>query len=493
MATRTTIDPRAGGRILGALLALAVLVASCSSDTDSTESGDVSIQDGETEATADESGPDAASDEQDDAGASDDTDTEAEADDTASPPRPENGPPAVIADAPLLASGRVVPADLDGPSVGLTTIREEPYIGAAVYPRPDYQGNPWSQWGQGTALADGRVITAIGDHLGADGNSYLYVYDPDQATLTRFADVLSALDHEPGSWGYGKVHGQMVDGGDGGIYFSTYWGTRRGLTIDGSYEGDVLFRLDGDTLDLQPVVVPVPGFGIPSLASDGQGHIYGEAVDPALDRASFPGGGFFVYDVASGTVSTFAPDPSHSGFRNVMVTPDGSAYFAGANGGLFAYDPSSESIATTDIRLTSDLRASTIAASDGTIYGVTNRPTFELFSFGADRAVETLGNVDFYTTSLALLPDESGFVYVPGAHGQSASIGAPLIAVDAATGEQTTIVELADLVGEELGLTLGGTYSVTVDPARSLAHIGFNAGPAGDPWGEVVFVVVELT
>lgn len=490
MATRMT-NPFAGGRILGALLALAVIVASCSSDTESaTEPGDVLTQDGEAEATAGDSVADAADEE--DAAAETEASDDAEADGASTPPAAQDGPPAVTADAPLLGSGRVVPADLDGPTVALTTVREEPYIGAAVYPRPDYQGNPWSQWGQGTTLADGRVITAIGDHLGADGNSYLYVYDPDQATLTRFADVLSALDHEPGSWGYGKVHGQMVDGGDGGIYFSTYWGSRRGLTLDGSYEGDVLFRLDAATLDLQPVVVPVPGFGIPSLASDSLGHIYGEAVDPALDRTSFPGGGFFVYDVASGAVSTFAPDPSHSGFRNVMVTPDGLAYYARADGGLFAYDPSSESIDTTDIRLTSNLRASTIATSDGTIYGVTNRPTFELFSFDPDGRVETLGNVAFYTTSLALLPDESGFVYVPGAHGQSASIGAPLIAVDPATGEQTTIVELADLVGEELGLTLGGTYSITVDPARSLAHIGFNAGPAGDPWGEVVFVVVEL-
>ncbi|MDH3678871.1 MAG: hypothetical protein OEV40_02855 [Acidimicrobiia bacterium] len=405
---------------------------------------------------------------------------------------PDDGQPVIDADTPLLETGRVVAADLAGPTAELVTLQDEPYIGAAVYPRPDYEGNPWSQWGQGIALADGRVITAIGDHLGADGNSYLFVYDPEASALTRFADVLSALEHESGSWGYGKVHGQMVDGGDGGIYFSTYWGTRRGLTLDGSYDGDVLFRLDTESLDLQPVVVPVPGFGIPSLAGDGRGRVYGEAVDPFLDPASYPGGGFFVYDVASGEVATFEPDPAHAGFRNVMIGPDGQAFYANEDGGLFTYDPTSGSISVTEIDLGADLRASTSAASDGTIYGVTDRPTFEFFALDQDGQLDILGATPAYTTSLALLPDESGFLFVPGAHGQASEIGAPLIAVDSQTGEQTTLVELAELVSDEFGLVLGGTYSVTVDRERQLAHIGFNAGSQRDPWGEVVFVVVEL-
>ena len=58
-------------------------------------------------------------------------------------------------------------------------------------PDPAYEGNPWSQWGQGIVLADGRFLSAIGDHCGEDGNSYLYSYDPATSTLTQFADVLS--------------------------------------------------------------------------------------------------------------------------------------------------------------------------------------------------------------------------------------------------------------------------------------------------------------
>lgn len=460
--------------------ALSMLSAACSTDSDSaaeTESGNTA-SDGDTETAG------AVGDETD-ASSGD----EADEDGAVATARRR---PVLNTDTPLLETGQVVAPELDGPTSELVTLADEPYIGAAVYPRPDYEANPWSQWGQGITLADGRVITAMGDHLGLDGNSYLFVYDPDDGTLTRFADVLGALDHESGSWGYGKVHGQMVDGGDGGIYFSTYWGSRRGLSFDGSYEGDVLFRLDAESLDLQPVVVPVPGFGIPSLAGDGLGHIYGEAVDPFLDRASYPGGGFFVYDVASGEVTTFQADPAHSGFRNVMVDQDGTAFYATDDGGLFTYDPLSEAISTSGIQLADRLRASTAPASDGTIYGVTDRPSFELFALGPDGQLDALGSTPLYTTSLALLPDESGFLYVPGAHGQASRVGAPLIAVDPGSGEQTTLVELTDLIREEFGLVLGGTYSLTVDRDRGLAHIGFNAGTADEPWGEVVFVVVEL-
>lgn len=395
-------------------------------------------------------------------------------------------------EVPLLESGRTVPADLAGPGVELVTIQEEPFIGAAVYPRPDYEGNPWSQWGQGIALDDGRVITAIGDHLGADANSYLFVYDPEARTLTRFADVLSALDHEKGSWGYGKIHSQMVDAGDGGIYFTTYYGSRRGLSFDGTYQGDVLFRLDKATLDLQPVVIPVPRHGVPSLATDGNGLVYGEAVDPLLDDDTYPAGGFFVFDTAAGEILRFHEDPRHQVFRNIMVAENGTAWYAAEGESLFRYDPDSDRVEQSGIELAGPLRASTAPAGDGTIFGVTLEP-YNLFAFDPDGEVRPLGQAVQYAASLALLPDESGVLYVPGAHGDSWEYESPLIAVDTETGEQTRIVELLEPIRDAFELTLGGTYSITIDPDRGHAHIGFNAGPTEDsPWGEVVFVVVEL-
>src|SRR5947207_15582695 len=71
----------------------------------------------------------------------------------------------------------------------------QPEVRLMRYPRPDTPGN-WSQWGQGLVLAGGRFVSAIGDELGADGNSFVYVYDPATNQITRTDDVLSHVEHK---------------------------------------------------------------------------------------------------------------------------------------------------------------------------------------------------------------------------------------------------------------------------------------------------------
>lgn len=467
-----------------AVLALAVLVAACSGRDDTSPS--VPVADAETNADIE------TDTEGDETSASDADGDQLDEQAGSASPRPA-GTVVAPGELPLLEGGRIVAGDLDGPSADLITLSTDPYIAAAQYPRPDYEANPWSHWGQGIALDDGRVITAIGDHLGADGNSYLFVYDPEAGTLTRIADVMSALDHQPGSWGYGKIHSQMVDAGDGGIYFTTYYGSRRGLAYSGSYTGDVLFRLDKATLDLQPVTVPVPGHGIPSLATNGAGLIYGEAVDPLLPDEQYPAGGLLVFDVTDASSSRFLEDSRHQVFRNVMIGTDGTAWFAGDEGSLLRYDPSTDTVSVEDVTTgPASLRASTRVASDGTIYGVTLDP-YDLFAFRDGEALRRLGTALDYTTSLALTPDEQRVLYVPGAHGDASTFDAALMAVDTTSGEQAVVVELFDLLQDEFDVVAGGTYSITVDPTRNHAHIMFNAGESLDePWGELLFVVVEL-
>ncbi|HEY6634597.1 MAG TPA: hypothetical protein VI141_03180, partial [Acidimicrobiia bacterium] len=48
---------------------------------------------------------------------------------------------------------------------------------AAEYPLPGPTEGLWTQWGQGIALGDGRHLSAVGDHLGMDANSYFFLYD----------------------------------------------------------------------------------------------------------------------------------------------------------------------------------------------------------------------------------------------------------------------------------------------------------------------------
>jgi hypothetical protein len=392
----------------------------------------------------------------------------------------------------------------DGPSATARVVqaRDGLEVSMVRYPRPEREAKLWSQWGQGLVLTDGRFLSAVGDHQGADGNSYLFVYDPATRELTRIGDVLSRTDHEPGGWGFGKIHGQIVAGRCGEAYFATYWGTRAGMQYTSTYRGDVLFRLDPATLELQPLGVPVEHHGIPSFAGSRRlGLLYGEAADPDpptdLGREQ---GSFFVFDTERRRVVFRSDETEHTLFRNVMVDSEGRAYIASEGGRLLVYEPGAGQLKRLDTKLPHGgmLRASTRPAPNGTIYGVTQPlgeqpdPRFDLFAFTPGGDVQALGPARGYTTSLALDRDGSRFYYVPGAHGDSSEQGTPVIAVDTRTGEQQVVVRLDDLA-QELGLTLGGSYNVAFDTKRDRLFVGLNAGDNPEnPWGEIVLAILDL-
>lgn len=372
-------------------------------------------------------------------------------------------------------------------------------IAMAVYPRPERPpggSNPWSQWGQGLVLPDGRFISAMGDHRGIDGNSYLFVFDPAAGRLTRFADVLSQVPHEAGEPGYGKIHAQIVPGPCGEAYVATYWGDRDEVHYGTNYRGDLLFRLDPDDLSLESLGVPVPEHGIPSMASLGRGIVYGEAALPLeLERDDdHDQGAFFAYDVRKRKVVFRSDDLEHSLFRNVMLDARGRAYVAGEGGHLLVFTPGARELQRSAQQLPGggSLRASTRPAPDGTVYGVTQDPD-HFFALEPDGSFRDLGEAQGYTASLALAPDGSRFYYVPGAHGDAFELDTPVIAVDTRTGEQTVVARLDPLAEQHLGLTLGGTYSLAVDAKGTRLYVGLNAGrQRDDPWGEVVLAVVSL-
>jgi hypothetical protein len=384
-----------------------------------------------------------------------------------------------------------------GPSSSVVDLGEANGVSVqgVVYPRPDYEGDPWTQWGQGLVIDDGRFLSAIGDHLGPDGNSYLYEFDPGTGELSMIGDVLSYVDHQPGSWGYGKIHGQIVAGSCGEVYFATYWGSNQDIRFDGSYNGDVLFRMDPYQRTITLLGPPVERHGIPSLAGTPDGTlVYGEAIDPILEVDDIDQGPFFAYDTRAGAV-IFESDPTpHIGFRNVAVDADGKAYYSIGASQLQVYDPATNTTSTHPSTLPGEwLRASTTPGPDGTIFGVTDDEA-AFFVMDPSGAIEPLGTARGYTTSLAIHPDGDRFFYVPDAHGDAWETGAPLISVDGATGEESVVVELNPLVEEGLGVRLGGTYSVSIHPDGDVMYIGMNAGPLGaeDGFGDIVLLVVHL-
>jgi hypothetical protein len=367
-------------------------------------------------------------------------------------------------------------------------------VSAGLYPLPRGRGDPWSQWGQGIVLPSGRFVSAVGDHLGVDGNSWFYEYDPATRRLTRTADVSEALGHATGDWGYGKVHAQMALGPCGEVVAATYWGTRTGLVVGGSYQGDHLIRYDPGTAALTSLGVPVPGHGIPSLAISPDGRfVFGEAVDP---ESRPDAGAFFAADATTGEVVARSDDAGHVGFRSILVGPDGAAYFSGGDGRLLRYEPGAEDVTVAQSRLPGDwLRAASGVAPGGSVFGVTRGPD-RLFEMTADGRIIDMGPVEGYVTSVALSPDGATLYYVPDAHGGSWINGTPLIAVDTATGEQDVLVELNPLIEPALGVRVGGTYNVAVDPRSGLVYVGLNASAVGSDeleatFGSVVLAVVD--
>lgn len=366
-------------------------------------------------------------------------------------------------------------------------------IEAVVYPRPDYRGRPWTAWGQGVVAGDGHFYSSIGDHLGEDGNSYVYEFDPSSGTLSEIGDVRELIG--PTTWGYGKVHGQMVSGPCGEVYFSTYWGDKPGGETLDAYEGDFLLRIDPGSDQIEVLGSPVPGYGVPSLAgSAGLGLVYGEAVDPAIEPKDGP---FFAYDMAAETVVYASPEADdHQGFRNIAVDSSGRAYFSGADFRLLVFDPATNQVTDYPTELPGKwLRASTQPAPDGTIYAATREPDM-LFSFTPEGTVTTLGPAPDYVASLAMHPDGTRIFYIPSAHGKSWQSGAPLMEVNIATGEQRVLVELNPLGESALGLSFGGTYGVVADPGGEQLYVVMNSGVPENvrdaAFGEVVLVVIHL-
>jgi hypothetical protein len=369
-------------------------------------------------------------------------------------------------------------------------------VEGALYPHPAYEGNPWTQWGQGIVLEDGRFFSAIGDHLGVGGNSYVYEYDPTSGNLSMVGDVLSYVDYQNGSWGYGKIHGQMVAGSCGEIYFHTYWGSTSGIHFNGSYDGDILFRLDPAARTITNLGVTVAQHGVPSLAGSAANNlVYGEALDPLRAQVDVDEGPFFAYDTVSEQVVFEGPPTPHALFRNILVDADGKAYYSMGNAQLAVYDPETNELGALEATMPGDtIRASTLPGPDGRVFAVTDEPA-QFFALEPSGEITVMGEAIGYTTSLALDPDGSRFFYMPDAHGIAYYYGASVYSIDTETGVETTLLgDLNSLVESTLGVEVGGSYDLAVSPSGDRLYIGINVGPIGSEFGfgDVALLIVHL-
>jgi len=196
-----------------------------------------------------------------------------------------------------------------------------------------------------------------------------------------------------------SIHHSLVAPEDGMIYFGTSLWNRgrldlRGKDIVGAYNGfpgGHIFRLDPkeeeknrirthwadparDCPGLTDLGIPVAGDGIHAMAGSGD-ELYG---------VSFPGGVFFVFDIARRTVSfrqnicgqPLAENPHRSVPRDLVIDRDGNVWGTGDYGRFFKYDPAARKLTHLDIavpclpgREFMNVVDSFALAADGKIYG----------------------------------------------------------------------------------------------------------------------------
>jgi hypothetical protein len=355
---------------------------------------------------------------------------------------------------------------------------------AAEYPFPGPTEGLWSQWGQGVVLPDGRHFSAVGDHLGVDGNSHLFVYEPESKILTRFMDVLSVVDRPDGSWGFGKIHAQMVVDRCQRIWAATYWGTRSGIR---EYEGDHMILIDPRLGTVVDQGIVSEGRGVPSMnVTDNGSLLVVEAVDPASDT-----GRLVSWDTEGLANDSHLEEPDHLGFRALAVDVQGRVIFSAGSAQLATWDVEANIARPLTDDLPGDwMRAVTNPGPDGTLYAVTQDPP-ALFALRSSGAVEVLGDPGGYTTSLGY--DEAGgrVFWMANAHGGAWKSGAAVMTLDTETGQISEVLRLRDAFESELGLLPGGTYSMVY--SEGTVVIGVNASDIGDDsgFGTVVLVVVE--
>jgi len=71
-------------------------------------------------------------------------------------------------------------------------------------------------------------------------------------------------------------------------------------------------------------------------------------------------------------------------------------------------------------------------------------------------------------------------------------MGTPVIDLDPETGQQRTLVELFEAAAETLGVRLGGSYNVVLDPGQRRLYVGLNAGEGDETFGRVFLAIVNL-
>lgn len=400
--------------------------------------------------------------------------------------------------------------------VGTATIGKDvaiaktpPSIDFLYYPGQDYEGKPWSNWGDGVAVG-GKYYSAIGDHLAigakddgqhGTGTGLLFEYDPDSKAIRTLVDTTKLLNLPAGHYTPGKIHSRLDLGDDGWLYFATHRGSDRSTTDQYHYQGDWVLRCHPPSGRSEVVVHgPVSRHCVPTSVLDPERLIFYGGTAAGKDATS-QGIQFFAFDVRRNKLLYTGPDgPAR---YMIFARSTGRVYYMPGNeserGTLMRFDPTTGSPPVA-VKGTLGIRAATQETPQGIVYTVSSgqggtEPT--LWSF--DVKTETISNLGSaavgsatYITSLDADPTGRYLYYVPGAHGGGERDGSAVVQFDLKTRTRKVIAFLHPFFKDRYGATLVGTFSSAVDPRGDKVYITWNVNRGGKSWDCCALTVIHI-
>jgi len=383
-----------------------------------------------------------------------------------------------------------------------------PTVDFLYFPRQDYEGKPWSNWGDSLAV-DGKYYASIGDHYSLItskgdpnliGNAFVFEYDPRKKTFRELVELRQLLNRPEGHYVPAKIHGRLDMDDEGWLYFSTHRGSTT-VTVDKyHYQGDWILRVRPADGKAEVVAdYPVPKHCIPNSVLDPHRKIFygGTAAGDKSDGSVR----FFAYDVAKR--KTIFDGPNGPARYMIFAKSTGKVYYTPGNedrvGPVVRFDPDNPG-PPTPIDTELGLRSATQETPQGIVYTVSkgSQPGESLlFAFDTKTEKATLlgpaqvGSQNYITTIDA---DPTGryLYYVPGAHGGSDRDGSAVVQYDVKTKTRKVIAFLHPFYQKKYGVTLAGTFSSAVDPDGSKLYINWNANRGGRVWDCCALTVIHI-
>jgi hypothetical protein len=384
-----------------------------------------------------------------------------------------------------------------------------PTVDFLYFPKQDYEGKPWSNWGDSLAI-NGKYYASIGDHLAANskgglpngaGTAHVFEYDPSRKEFRHLIDVAKMLNLPAGHYTPGKIHGRLDMGRDGFLYFSTHRGSTTVTTDAYHYKGDWIIRCDPKSGKSEVVVQgPVPNHCIPNSVLDPDRLIFygGTAPGSAGDEGGVQ---FFAYDIQKRRLLYSGPDgpPRYM----IFAKSTGRIYYVAGKeemvGPLMRFDPATDKAPVkTDAEI--GLRAATQETPQGMVYTVSKGPKGSeslIYSFNTKtEKVEVLGSAAVgtatYITSIDADPTGRYLYYIPGAHGGADRDGTPVVQFDVKSKQKKVIAFLHPYYKNKYGVSLVGTFSSAVDPAGDKLYITWNANRGSRAWDCCALTVIHI-